>query len=330
MNSFLMKPIIPCLLLFFFGSIGYGQEELVITASRWCNPLFDEFADFSFSPDGKYVAFGQEDGKVRVVDIEAKSEVFGQVVHKKQSVTVRFSPDGKHMVSCGKDGRLYVFDVEKDFRQVKSLQVSEKAIRAIEFSPEGDRLYAGGNDEILWVLDFPALEITESFNLRKGNIHSIVLQLDKDLIWVGTSRVLGGLIVVDAKSGTVKRDFMATNVIDLDLSSDGMYVLAVSFDRVLFRVNTTSFSMDTRKKFHSKATNNLRVLPNTAIFATTSNDKTVRFSNVNTLEQQHSIPLPKGVMNLGFSSNQQWMAIALSNGYILIYNIAELPFNKKD
>lgn len=310
-------------------SLSAQNESLVLTASRYCDPFFDEYTDFDFSPDGKLLAFGQDDGKVRIVDIEKKSEVFGETWHKKLAVTARFSKDGNYLVSCGRDGKINLIDLETK-KLTKTVLAGEKAIRALEFSKEGDLLFTGGLEGILKIWSFPELELKHAYDIRSGNIHSIAPQTSKDLVWVGTSRALNGLCVVNSLNGQVKKTFLAGNIIDLALTTDESYLMAVSFDKDLFRVNTTSFSMDTQKKIHPKAVNNLKVVPGTPVFATAGKDKMVRFWNVHTLEEVYTIPEEKGVMNLGFSADHRWMVLTLSNGRIRVYDVSKLPFMSVD
>ena len=124
---------------------------------------FEEVAEFApdaglisaieFSPDGKYLAAGYEDGKIRFWDTESYNlaetidlEIGGW------GHNLAFSPDGKTLAASEPDlsGEFYLFNME-DFSQ-KDMIEPEGRISRMQFSPDGNKLaygLHGGGVEIL-------------------------------------------------------------------------------------------------------------------------------------------------------------------------------------
>jgi len=66
----------------------------------------------SFSPDGRFLASGGEDGVVRMWDIESGREV-RRMEHGEWVSGVSFSPDGRFLASGGEDGAIWIWRVKE-------------------------------------------------------------------------------------------------------------------------------------------------------------------------------------------------------------------------
>jgi WD40 repeat protein len=66
----------------------------------------------AWSRDGKRVACGVRNGRIRVVDIESEKVVDTLMGHDGEVTSLAFSADGKRIVTAGKDGTIRIWDAE--------------------------------------------------------------------------------------------------------------------------------------------------------------------------------------------------------------------------
>jgi len=111
----------------------------------------DRVSAVCFTPDGKALATGGEDGIVRLWDVASSRELrrFGE--HPKKVDSVAFAPDGKTLVSTSHDGTFASWDVGSG-RELRSFQGPAAAL-ALNFAPDGKSFLAVLIDDTLRTFD---------------------------------------------------------------------------------------------------------------------------------------------------------------------------------
>jgi WD40 repeat protein len=109
----------------------------------------------AFSPDGKYLAAGDESGQVTVWDGNA-DEPLGILPAspvrdgKPRYVSaLAFSPDGRTLAAAGDDGTLRLWDTDSSRPMGSALPTPGTALLALAFSPDNKTLYAAGERVLL-------------------------------------------------------------------------------------------------------------------------------------------------------------------------------------
>ncbi|MHB1424185.1 MAG: sigma-70 family RNA polymerase sigma factor [Gemmataceae bacterium] len=109
----------------------------------------------AFSPDGKQVATGSDDGTVRLWDPATGKEQRRIDCSSGEGCPLAYSPDGKSIASSSMDGTIHFWDPATG-KERRRLSGHQKAVFSIAFSREGKRLTSLSADGTLRLWDVAA------------------------------------------------------------------------------------------------------------------------------------------------------------------------------
>lgn len=108
-------------------------------------------AGWSFSPDGKRVVMGCEDGTVQVWEADTGKKLTA-VKHDDRVGWVSFSPDGKRLVTGSRDRTVRVWDADTG-KPISPPLVHDSWASRVCFSPDGGRVITGPHGTVAQVWD---------------------------------------------------------------------------------------------------------------------------------------------------------------------------------
>ncbi len=127
---------------------------------------------WAVAADGRTVAFGREDGTLRLMDLQTGQVRTAQGRHTDAVTAVGFSPDGHTLVTAGEDHKVIVWDLaRRSIREV--LQGHAASVQGLAFDPSGDTAFTAGLDGGLIAWDLTGEHrLGRPFEIPRG-IHSI-------------------------------------------------------------------------------------------------------------------------------------------------------------
>jgi WD40 repeat protein len=174
-----------------------GEAGIVGEVKRWktsdgtLQQSFEGHLDAAYalavSPDGKLIATGAYDQKIRLWDTATGKEVALLKGHNGAVNGLSFRPDGKVLASASADRTVKLWSIPTGLR-LDTLSQPTKEQTSVVFSADGKQLFAAGSDNRirLWNISADAKEgtnkIVTSRFAHEGGILRLALSLDGKLL----------------------------------------------------------------------------------------------------------------------------------------------------
>ncbi|XP_008187002.1 katanin p80 WD40 repeat-containing subunit B1 isoform X1 [Acyrthosiphon pisum] len=142
-------------------------------------------SSLKYSPDGLWIASGDEDGCVKIWDLRVGRmiHVFNKL-HNGTVTSIQFHPLVFLLASSGTDKKINILDLER-FSIISQIDTEKSIIRCLQFNDKGDVLYGGG-DDYLGVYGVEPTRVCDSVVVKWGNMNELVV---KDNRIVGASHL---------------------------------------------------------------------------------------------------------------------------------------------
>jgi WD40 repeat protein len=326
------------------------KQGLISTIKGYTNFVFS----VAFSPDGKELAVGYEDGILRIWNIKT-GEYQKLRGHQGWIRSVTFSSDNQWLASSGEDRKIVLWQrqPEQTFRKVKELTGHKSWIRQVRFSPTDKILVSCSDDKTIKFYKYEN-ETTDFQSLTKDNgghldwIRSISFSPDGSFLASGSGDKTIKIwqknedgIWANCQTLTREEDDGHDDwVWSVAFSPDGKYLATASGDRKVKIWFLTEANGSKRWKYYRTLEQHQRSVRIVAFnttgtyLASGSIDKTVILWNTQTWQpicdsQQNLVTLNHNdwVRTLAFRQQehqQEYLATASQDGIIKLWNIQYL------
>ncbi len=143
---------------------------------------------FAPSPDGKWLAIGDPEGRITLIDVANDSQQAFAVRHFREVLALAFSPDSKTLYSAGNDCTVRPWDVANRVERVPA-RGHLAHIRTVAVSADGSLVASGGDDGTVRLWKIPGGEMTD-LRTEAGIVNSLDFSPDGTVLAAGSD---GGL-----------------------------------------------------------------------------------------------------------------------------------------
>jgi eukaryotic-like serine/threonine-protein kinase len=158
----------------------------------------DEVRGVAFSPDGKRLATGADDGTVRIWDAETQKELLSIRTGSAWIWAVEFSPDGRRVAAGNSDSTITLLDSTTG-KVEQTLRGHTGGVTSLVFTGDGTRMVTGSQDRTVRVWDLSDGKDALVLREHRSGVWSVALSPDGK--WIASGGDDGVLRIHDAASG---------------------------------------------------------------------------------------------------------------------------------
>jgi WD40 repeat protein len=278
----------------------------------------------AWSPDGRWLASGSDDNKVRIWDRESGLELRRFEGHTHWVYSVSWSPDGRRLASGSLDKTVRIWEAETG-DEWRRLEGHNGFVYAVSWAPDVRWLASGSADRTVRIWNADTGQERRRLEGHTGSIRSV--SWSSDGRWLASGSDDRTVRIWDAEAGLERRPLEGhTDWVNSVLwSPDGRRLASGSSDQTVRIWETDTGREHRRLDGHRCSVHTVSLSPDGRWLASGSDDRTVRIWDVETGQERRRLDGHTGVVfSVSWSRDGRSLASGCSDDRIRIWDVAEL------
>jgi WD40 repeat protein len=275
-----------------------------------------------FSPDGRQILSGGDEGVVKLWDTVSGTEVRALRGHNITVIAAAFAPDGKTIATGSAAGMIKLWDAASG-RELRNLR-NASSVFALAFSSDGRRLAAGLGERLLLCLDAQSYKPLFESRAHATVVRSVAFTPDgRHIVTAGYDRLIK---LWEATTGVEIRSFKGHTewVRSVAVSADGKFILSGSSDRTM-RLWDLATGQELHKfEGHTHEVRAVAFSPDGKFALSASSDKTIKLWDIAARKEIRTLTgHSDAVRDVAFSPDGQFALSASQDRTLKLWKLWE-------
>ncbi|SPO03471.1 uncharacterized protein DNG_06154 [Cephalotrichum gorgonifer] len=295
----------------------------------------EEHDDFinsvSFSCDGKLLATGSDDGRIRIWDSwqEGESRKAARILkgHTEEVSSIAFSPQTRpgFLASGSVDGTSKIWNLEREEDECIHTLKSEDTVNSISFSPDGLRLASGANNDTIDIWDTVSGDQLERMRANGFNVRSVTFSpTGTYLASASHQHRVHFWYTANKNAAFTNPPRVLKSVVELAVAPDRQTVATGHPDGkvMLWNINSKDLLPTETGLGHGKYVHCLAFSPDGTSLASGSSDYTVRVCDVATGEEREVLEEHEDwIRSVAWSPDGAYLASGSDDNSVCVYKL---------
>jgi WD40 repeat protein/tRNA A-37 threonylcarbamoyl transferase component Bud32 len=145
----------------------------------------DYIISIALSPNGRTLASGSADKKIKLWDVRSQGETATLTGHSNWVMSVALSPDGRTLASGSKDNTIKLWDVQSQ-EEIATLTGHSDIVYSVALSPDGRTLASGSKDNTIKLWDVQSQGEIATLTGHSNWVRSVAFSADSRMLASGS------------------------------------------------------------------------------------------------------------------------------------------------